>query len=80
MSSKVWRATGEYRKKRRKFRFTREMIAMKEAHVRERLFSEIGSRHRVKRKDIAIEEIVEIKPEELSNLDLRRILGVESEL
>ena len=53
---------------------------MKEAHVRERLYSEIGSRHRVRRKDIDIQEIKEIKPEEVVNLDLRRILGVESEL
>ncbi|NHI83445.1 MAG: 50S ribosomal protein L18a [Candidatus Thorarchaeota archaeon] len=80
MSSKIWRATGEYGKKRRRFRFMKEMIAMKEAHVRERLYSEIGSRHRVKRKDITIEEVVEIQPEELRDLDLRRILGVESEL
>lgn len=80
MSSKVWRATGEYRKKRRIFTFSKEMIALKEDHVRERLYSEIGSRHRVKRKDIDIQNIVEIKPEEVVDLDLRRILGVESEL
>ncbi len=80
MSSKVWRATGEYRKKRRIFTFSKEMIALKEDHVRERLYSEIGSRHRVKRKDIEIQAIVEIKPEEVVDLDLRRILGVESEL
>ena len=80
MSSKVWRATGEYRKKRKTFNFSKEMIALKEDHVRERLYSEIGSRHRVRRKDIDIQEIKEIKPEEVVNLDLRRILGVESEL
>ncbi|MFX1367936.1 MAG: 50S ribosomal protein L18Ae [Promethearchaeota archaeon] len=80
MSSKVWRATGEYRKKRRIFTFSKEMIALKEDHVRERLYSEIGSRHRVKRKDIEIQTIIEIKPEEVGDLDLRRILGVESEL
>jgi large subunit ribosomal protein LX len=80
MSSKVWRATGEYRKKKRIFTFSKEMIALKESHVRERLYSEIGSRHRVKRKNIDIQAIVEIKPEEVVNLDLRRILGVESEL
>lgn len=80
MSSKVWRATGEYRKKRRIFTFSKEMIALKEDHVRERLYSEIGSRHRVKRKDIEIQTIVEIEPEEVVDLDLRRILGVESEL
>ncbi|MFX0107092.1 MAG: 50S ribosomal protein L18Ae [Candidatus Hodarchaeota archaeon] len=80
MSSKVWRVSGEYKKKKRNFSFMKEMIAFKEEHVRERVYSDLGSRHRVKRKDISINEIMEIKPEEVVNLDLRRILGVESEL
>ena len=80
MSTKVWRATGEYRKKKRKFLFSKEMIAARETHVRERVMSELGSRHRVKRKEIEIREIKEIKPEEVQNLELRRILGVESEI
>ncbi len=80
MSSKVWRVKGEYRKLKRKFIFSKEMIALKEAHVRERIYSELGSRHRVKRKDITISEIVEIKPEESTDIELRRILGLESEL
>ncbi|MHA2193188.1 MAG: 50S ribosomal protein L18Ae [Candidatus Thorarchaeota archaeon] len=65
MSSKVWRAKGEYRKLKRKFTFSK---------------AELGSRHRVKRRDITISEIAEIKPEEATNLELRRILGLESEL
>ncbi len=80
MSSKVWRAKGEYRKLKRKFTFSKEMIALKETHVRERLYSELGSRHRVKRRDITISEVIEIKPEEATNLKLRRILGLESDL
>jgi large subunit ribosomal protein LX len=79
MSSKIWRASGEYTKKNRKFRFTRELLGDKESHVREKIFSELGSRHRVDRKHIAINEIKELKPEEVTNLDLRRILGLESE-
>ncbi|MFW9961380.1 MAG: 50S ribosomal protein L18Ae [Candidatus Thorarchaeota archaeon] len=79
MSSKVWRATGEYKKNKRKFRFTRELFGEKEAHVRERILSELGSRHRVSRKYITIEEVKELKPEEITNLDLRRILGLESD-
>ncbi len=79
MSSKVWRATGEYTKKNRKFRFTKELFGEKEAHVRERILSELGSRHRVSRKHIAIEEVKELKPEEITNLDLRRILGLEAD-
>ena len=80
MSSKVWLATGEYRKLKRVFTFSKELIALKEAHVKEKIYSELGSRHRVKRKDITISSIKEIQPEEVKDLDLRKILGVESDL
>jgi large subunit ribosomal protein LX len=77
--SKIWRATGAYKKKKRTFRFSKELLAEKEAHVREKILSELGSRHRVKRREIEIKEIKEIKPEEVQNLDLRKILGLETE-
>lgn len=77
--SKIWRVSGAYKKKKREFVFTRELLAEKEAHVREKVFSELGSRHRVKRREIEIKEIKEIKPEEVQNLDLRKILGLETE-
>ena len=80
MSSKVWRVTGEYKKKKRTFTFRKEMIALKESHVRERIFSDLGSRHRVKRREIEIRTVEEIKPEEVTDLELRRVLGVESEV
>ena len=77
--SKIWRASGVYKKMRRTFRFNRELLAEKDSHVREKILSELGSRHRVKRKDITINEVKEIKPEEVTNIDLRKILGLETE-
>jgi len=79
MSKKIWIASGEYKKKRNIFKFRRELLGEKEMHVRERILSELGSRHRVKRKEITISEIREIKPEEVQNLELRKFLGLESE-
>ena len=79
MSSKIWRAAGTYKKRKKTFIFSRELLADKESHARERILSELGSRHRVKRKDIDITEIKEIQPEEITNLELRRLLGVETE-
>ena len=79
MSSKIWRASGEYKKKKRTFTFSRELLGEKESHVRERVLSELGSRHRVKRKEINITEIKELKPEEVTDLDLRKILGLETD-
>ncbi len=80
MSSKVWRATGEYLKKKKTFRFSKELLADKEAHAKERIYSDLGSRHKVLRRHIKFQEVVEIQPEEVTDLDLRRLLGVELEI
>ena len=77
--SKIWRASGAYTKKKRNFVFSRELLADKESHVKEKILSELGSRHRVKRREIEINEIKELKPEEVQNLDLRKLLGLETE-
>ncbi|TFG97449.1 50S ribosomal protein L18a [Candidatus Thorarchaeota archaeon] len=79
MSTKIWSASGEYLKNKRKFVFSRELLGEKEAHIREKILSELGSRHRVKRRSITISEIKEIKPEDVKNLELRNFLGLESE-
>ena len=80
MTTRVWRVQGEYRKNKRKFEFVKEMIAPKESHVEERIMSDLGSRHRVKRRDIEIKKIEEIQPKDVQDLELRKILGVESDL
>jgi large subunit ribosomal protein LX len=79
MSTKIWLASGEYKKNKVKFTFSRELLGEKEAHVREKILSELGSRHRVKRREITISEIKEIKPEEVQNLELRKFLGLETD-
>jgi large subunit ribosomal protein LX len=79
MSQKIWLASGEYKKKKRTFTFSRELLGEKESHVRERILSELGSRHRVKRREITISEVKEIKPEDVKSLELRKFLGLESE-
>ncbi|MGV9168465.1 MAG: 50S ribosomal protein L18Ae [Promethearchaeia archaeon] len=79
MSPKIWRAKGKYNKKGKTFRFEKEVIAPKPSHVEEKILSEVGSRHRVKRRSIEFAEIEEIEPEEVTDLEIRRILGIESE-
>ncbi len=79
MSMKIWRVEGKYRKSNRVFVFGKEMIAEKEPHVREKILSELGSRHRVKRNSVEFTEIKEIKPEEVTDLELRKALGLETE-
>jgi large subunit ribosomal protein LX len=78
MDEIAWSVTGTYRKNKRKFRFEKELIGAKESLIRERILSDLGSRHRIKRRDIDVSEIRELKPAEVKSLELRRRLGVES--
>ena len=78
MDTKVWRATGSYRKNKTTYRFSKELIADKEDHARERMLSELGSRHRVRRKDIKITDVAEVRPDDIQSLDIRRVMGLES--
>ena len=80
MSSKIWRATGEYLKKKKLYRFSKELLADKESHAKEKIYSDLGSRHRVLRRHIKFQDVIEIQPEEVTDLDLRRLLGVELEI
>jgi large subunit ribosomal protein LX len=53
--------------------FTRDLLAISEENALERVFSELGSKHKVRRNQIHIEEVVEIKPEEVKD---PRVLGL----
>jgi large subunit ribosomal protein LX len=44
--------------------FKKEIAAIKEAHALEKIFSEMGSRHRAKRFQIKINSVEEVMPEE----------------
>jgi large subunit ribosomal protein LX len=78
MDEIAWSVTGSYRKNKRTFKFEKELIGEKESHIREKTLSDLGSRHRIRRRDIEISEIKKLKPAEVKSLELRRRLGVES--
>jgi large subunit ribosomal protein LX len=64
--NKVFRITGEVNKKKffEPMRFSKEVLASKKEHALEKIYTEIGSRHRAKRKQIIIHNIEEIRPME----------------
>lgn len=69
---KIYRVTGEIVKSQLKTKIPMmmEVRAMKSEDALERVYSEIGSRHKVKRRDILIPKkggIVEISAEEANN-------------
>ena len=44
--------------------FNKEIAAAKEAHALEKIYAEMGSKHRAKRFQIKIQSVEEVEPEE----------------
>ena len=71
---KVFRVTGEIKKPNLKTPFAKEVIADKQEHAVERVYAEIGSRHRVKRVHIKIAGAKEISGDEIENPVLKKLV------
>ncbi|MFQ5816245.1 MAG: 50S ribosomal protein L18Ae, partial [Candidatus Hydrothermarchaeaceae archaeon] len=56
--------------------FTKEFRAISEEGVMEKIYTDLGSKHKVKRGKIKIEELKEIKPEEAEDPALKAMSGV----
>lgn len=63
MSVKVFRLRGTYGERKKKVVFNSEIRAINEKEAKEKLYSELGSRHRIKRHLIVIEHTQIIKDE-----------------
>ena len=74
---KVFRVTGEIRKPELNTPFKKEVIADKAEHAVEKIYAEIGSRHRVKRCFMKIFKVEEVSAEEIENPILKKIVTGE---
>ena len=72
---KAFKVTGEINKPKLKTPFVRELLADKSEHAVERVYAEIGSRHRVKRYHIKITSSQEITVDQVQNPILKKIMG-----
>ena len=72
---KAFRVTGEINKPNLKTPFARELLADKSEHAVEKVYAEIGSRHRVKRCHIKISDVKEIPVDEIENPILKKIVA-----
>ena len=61
--AKIFRIRGWFRHASGRQRFTFEVPALSGEQALERVYSGLGSKHKVKRGLIQIEEMVELKPE-----------------
>jgi len=74
---KVFRVTGEIRKPNLKTSFKKEVIALKPEHAVEKVYTELGSKHRVKRFHIKILNVEEIQPQDIKNPALKKFVTGE---
>jgi large subunit ribosomal protein LX len=71
---KAFKVTGEINKPKLKTPFMKEVLADKSEHAVERVYAEIGSKHRVKRCHIRITNVQEIPAEEIENPILKKMV------
>jgi large subunit ribosomal protein LX len=74
---KVFRVTGEINKPNLKTSFAKEVVVAKPEHAVEKVYAEIGSKHRVKRFQINISKVEEVPLEEIENPILKKIVSGE---
>ncbi|UCE43406.1 MAG: 50S ribosomal protein L18a [Candidatus Bathyarchaeota archaeon] len=75
---KVFRVTGEIKKPNLQTRFRKEVREVRPEAAVERIYTELGSRHRAKRFQIKIHDITEIKPDEIEDDLIKKLtLGEE---
>lgn len=69
---KAFRVSGTFMMKPGWQPFSKDVLAESEARARERILSDLGSKHRASRRQIRIDKIVEIKPDEIEDPLLRQ--------
>ncbi len=74
---KVFRVTGEINKPKLKTPFAKEVVVAKPEHAVEKVYAEIGSKHRVKRHHIKILKVEEVSLDEIENPILKKIVAGE---
>lgn len=75
---KVFRVSGEIRKPNFQTEFRKEVRALKPEDAVEKVYMELGSKHRVKRFQMRISKVEEIGVDEIENIIVKKLtLGEE---
>jgi large subunit ribosomal protein LX len=69
---KVFKVTGDIYKPNLNTPFVRELLADKAEHAEEKVFAEIGSRHRVKRHHMRVTSVEEVPADQIDNPILKK--------
>jgi large subunit ribosomal protein LX len=74
---KIFRITGKIDKPNWKTSFKKEVRALKPEDAVEKIYKELGSKHRTKRFQIKVLEVKEISPEEVTNPLIKKLAAGE---
>ncbi|MFX0050647.1 MAG: 50S ribosomal protein L18Ae [Candidatus Hodarchaeota archaeon] len=77
ISVKIFRISGSFKQKRETTSFSKEICALTEEQAKEKLFSEFGSRNRLKRRQIRISSIDEISPKEITDPIIQKMITTD---
>jgi large subunit ribosomal protein LX len=72
---KAFKVTGSFRMGKKSQNFTKEVISKDKKDATEFILSDLGSKHKVKRYDIKIAEVKELKPDEVTDSIISFKLG-----
>ena len=74
MMTKIYRVKGSFQMGSETQVFTKELRAIKEEDIYEKLYSIFGSKHRIKRSQIKVDSIEEISEDEVEDPVVKAIL------
>jgi len=76
---KIFRVTGKITKPNWQTNFQKEIRALKQEEAVDRVYKEIGSKHKAKRFQIKILKVEQIKPEEVTDVAVKKLTLGEKE-
>lgn len=71
----IYKVTGSFKKGKKNQPFTKEILMDNKKNVEEYVYSILGSKHRVKRKEITITKIEEISSDKVTNPIIKQQIG-----
>jgi len=71
---KAFRVSGKFKMGRAISPFSKEYAGTDKSQVEQKALADIGSKHRVKRKDMAIEKVEEIALDQIQDTSVRQIV------
>jgi len=73
-SVKIFRISGSYKQRRETTMFSREFLATTEENAKDKLFSQIGSKNRIKRGQIKIQSIKSVSFADVTDPLIEKII------